>query len=292
MAEHRRKNTGSFWGTGMTTTISITLVLLLLGLTILLGFMGKSITSFVKENLTVTIELPDKMKESDILKMENTLQKASFVKEVKFVSKEQIKQQLIEDLGRDPEEVLGYNPASSCFEIKLKSEYANSDSVKVVEKKLKDKNLAQEILYSEDDLNMVNANLSKVSTIMLVFALILMFISFTLIRNTIRLNIYSKRFIISTMQLVGATNAFIRKPFIQRAVVWGIIASILANVIITVILYSLSKEYRELISLISMNDLCIIYVAVLLLGVLLTFTATYFSVNKYLKMNTNNLYNI
>lgn len=292
MTKNRQGSSTSFWGAGMTTTASIMLVLLLLGLTILVGFMGKRITSFVKENLIVTVEISDKIKSSDIVKLQNQIQDSPFVKEVKFISKDDIKKQLIADLGKDPEEILGYNPATSCFEINLKAEYANSDSMVVVEKMLKGKNVIQNVIYNQDDLEMVNSNLSKIGTALFILALILMFISFTLIRNTIRLNIYSKRFLINTMQLVGATDSFIRKPFVQYSILLGILAAIIANILITIIIYSFIKEYPEIISVFQISDLLITYAAVVVLGILLTFWATRSAVNKYLKMKTNNLYYI
>lgn len=292
MARNRQGATTSFWGSGMTTTISITLVLLLLGLTALVAVTGQRISSFVRENITITVEIPDRIQEADIKKTQEQLKSAPFVKEIHYLSKEDIKQQLIADLGKDPEEVLGFNPAFNCFEINLKAEYANSDSIRVVEKELRKRNIVQEILYSQEDVDMVNKNLSKIGTIMLFLAVMLMLISFTLIRNTIRLNIYAKRFTINTMQLVGATNSFIRKPFLKQTIGFGIIAAILANVLITIIVYYFTREYTEFISLLKLNDLIIIYVVVFALGIALPSLATCFAVNKYLRMNKNNLYYI
>ena len=293
MAKNNRQGSStSFFGAGMTTTASISLVLLLLGLTALVALVGQRITSYIKENMTISVEIPESMKDGDRLKLQKELHASPFVKNITYISKEDIKQQLIQDLGRDPEEVLGYNPASSCFEINLKAEYANSDSLVVVDKLLKGKNKFKNVEYNKDDIELINSNLSKVGTIMLALALVLMFISFTLIRNTIRLNIYSKRFTINTMQLVGATNGFIRRPFVNQTVVCGIIAALVANTLITVIVYALNNEYPEIIELIAMKDLLIIYAIVLVLGILLTFAATVLAVNKYLKMNTNNLYHI
>jgi cell division transport system permease protein len=292
MAKYRQGKPYSYLGAGTTTAVSITLVLLLLGLTILVGFMGKRISSLVKENITVSLEISDEMKEADIAKLQKRLINSPFAKEVGFIGKEEIKRQLILDLGKDPEEILGYNPASSCFEVNLKAEYANPDSMKVIEKTLKGQNVIKNIAYDENDLEMVNANLSKVGAALLILALALMFISFTLIRNTIRLNIYSKRFIINTMQLVGATDSFIRTPFVRHMIALSIIAAILADILITLIAYSVIKEYPEIVSVIHINDLLIIYAAIFALGILLTFLATRSAVNRYLKMKTNNLYYI
>jgi cell division transport system permease protein len=290
--QSRIKNKQGHWGAGTTTTVSITLVLLLLGLTILVGFVGKRLSALVKENITVSIELANDTKDADIVRLQKLLQESSFAKAVSFISKEEIKQQLINDLGKDPEEILGYNPASNCFEVNLKSEYAKTDSMKIVEKMMAGHTLIKNIIYDQNDLEMVNANLSRVGMTLLVLALALTFISFTLIRNTIRLNIYAKRFTINTMQLVGATDSFIRKPFVQQIVLLGVIAAILADALITTFAYYAMKEYPEIASVIQINDLLIVFAAVIVLGVLLTLLATRSAVNKYLKMKTNNLYYI
>jgi cell division transport system permease protein len=292
MSNNRQFKSTSLFSTGVTTTVSITLVLFLLGLTIFIAFMGREVSSFIKENLSVTIELSDNADQATIKKLEQKLNESPYIKTVSFISKEDIKEDLIEELGSDPEELLGYIPASNYFDINLKSEYANPDSIKVVEKSLKGHKIVKSFLYSEDTMEVINSNLSKIATGSLILAVILMFISFTLIRNTIRLNIYAQRFLINTMQLVGATNGFIRKPFVLKSVAFGILAAIFANIGITALIYSLTKEFPELISIIKTENLIILYALVLVLGILITFLATTSAVNRYLKMNTNNLYYI
>ncbi|MDR1809754.1 MAG: permease-like cell division protein FtsX [Prevotella sp.] len=286
------KNGQGYWGAGTTTAVSITLVLLLLGLTILVGFVGKRLSALVKENITITIELADTTTDVEVIQLQNLLLRSPFTKTAVFKGKEEIKQELISDLGTDPEEILGYNPASSCFVVNLKAEYVHPDSMRTVKKVLKGYTIIKDIAYDQSDLELVNANLSKVGMTLLALAVALMFISFTLIRNTIRLNIYAKRFTINTMQLVGATDSFIRKPFVRQIVLIGIVAAILADALITAFAYYAIKEYPEMISVIRMNDLLLIYAAVIILGILLTFFATRSAVNKYLKMKTNNLYYI
>lgn len=290
MSKNRQRKTTSLFGTGVTTTVSITLVLFLLGLTFFVGVMGREISSFIKENLSITIELSDDTTDAAAAKLQKQLSAKPYIKSVTFISKDEIKKELIEELGGDPEEILGYTPASNYFDITLKSEYANIDSIKVVEKSLKGQKIVKSFLYSEDTIEMINSNLSKVGTGLLILAVILMFISFTLIRNTIRLNIYAKRFLINTMQLVGATNGFIRKPFVIKAIGYGVVAAIIANIGITALIYTLAKEFPEIISIIRMQNLIILYVIVLALGIILPLLATTSAVNRYLKMNTNNLY--
>lgn len=290
MSKNRQLKTTSLFGTGLTTTVSITLVLFLLGLTFFVAVMGREISSFIKENLSITVELSEDTNEAAASKLQKQLNAKPYIKSVTFISKDEIKQDLIQELGGDPEEILGYTPASNYFDITLKSEYANIDSIKVVEKSLKGQKIVKNFLYSEDTIQMINSNLSKLGTGLLVLAIILMFISFTLIRNTIRLNIYSKRFLINTMQLVGATNGFIRKPFVFKAIGYGVVAAIIANIGITALVYTLTKEFPEIISIIKIHNLIVLYVIVMVLGILLPLLATTSAVNRYLKMNTNNLY--
>lgn len=288
----KRPIKSSSLSTGATTTVSIALVLFLLAITVFVVFMGREVSKFIKENLSVTVELSDNADKASIHKLEKTLRESPFVKSLTFIGKDEIKQELIEELGSDPEEILGYIPAFDYFDINLKSEYANPDSIKMIEKKIKGYKLTKSFLYSEDTIELINSNLSKIATGSLALAIILMFISFTLIRNTVRLNIYSQRFLINTMQLVGATNSFIRKPFMIRSLIFGILAALFANIGITALIYSLTKEFPELISIVSLHTLLFLYGIIFLLGIVITVLATASAVNRYLKMNTNNLYHI
>jgi cell division transport system permease protein len=197
---------------------------------------------------------------------------------------------LIKELGEDPEELLGYNPVQDAIEIHLHSEYANSDSIAVISKLIKQQNNVHDLLYQQEAIDLINDNLSKVTLILLILAAVLMFISFTLIRNTIRLSVYSKRFIINTMKLVGANWNFIRRPFIRSNIYTGIVAGIVADGIILLILAYFNNEYAELRSIVGVTDLLAIFIVVILLGVLISTVATYFAVNRYLKMNTGELY--
>lgn len=292
MSNKQRVKTVSLFTASVITTISITLVLFLLGTTFLVGFTGKGFTSYLKENMAISIELSDNIDEKAISKMQKELDANPYVKSTVYISKEEIKKQLIEDLGRDPEEVLGYNPAHAYIDVFVKSEYVNVDSIKKVEKSLKGVKSVNNIVYSEDDISMANSNLSKIGSILLILAIILIIISFTLIRNTIQLHIYSKRFLINTMRLVGATNGFIRRPFMWSAITSSIIAGILANLLITGIIYYFISEYPDLISMVKMDELLIVYLAVFILGIIITVLATVSAINRYLRMASNKLYHI
>ena len=291
MSNKPKIRTASSLSAEITTTISISLVLFLLGLTIFIVLMGNEISVFIKENMSISIELADSDKNS-VSRLQKQLNESPYVKSINFISKEDIKKELIEELGEDPDELLGYTPISDYFDITLKSDYANSDSIKVVESSLKGQKLIKNFIYSEETLDIINSNLSKIGLGLVILSLLLIVISFTLIRNTIRLKIYAKRFLINTMQLVGATDSFIRKPFVAKSVLSGIVAAVIANIGITALIYGLSKEFPEILLIVRTESLLVLYAVVLVLGILLTWLATRFAVNRYLKMETNNLYYI
>lgn len=290
MAGKKKVSTARFLNAKITSTISISLVLVLLGLTILILFLGNGISNYVKENMSFNVMLSTDITDSEITKVRNNLDSQPFVKSSRFISKVEAKEQLIKDLGEDPEELLGYNPAQDCIEIFLHSEYANNDSIALITNVINQDNNVSNLLYQQEAIDLINENLSKVMTIMLVLAVILLFISFTLIRNTIRLSIYAKRFIINTMKLVGATSGFIRRPFVRNNIITGIIAGIIADVIIFSMLMYFSREYAEIQSVITTFDIAIIFAIVIVLGVLISTVATAFAVNRYIKMRTDELY--
>ena len=290
MSKKKKISTARFVNAKITSTISITLVLVLLGLTILILFMGNGLSNYVKENMSFSVMLDNDVSDAEIQRLRKNLDAQAFVKSSRFISKAEAKEQLIKDLGEDPEELLGYNPAQDAIEIYLHSEYANNDSIAVINQKIKQQSNVRDLLYQQEAIDLINDNLAKVTMILLILAVVLLFISFTLIRNTIRLSVYSKRFIINTMKLVGANGSFIRRPFIRSNILTGIVAGILANGIIFLILLYFSREYAEMQSIISVTDLLIIFAIVILLGIFISTVATYYAVNRYLKMRTENLY--
>ncbi len=292
MAKRHKINRLTLINAKITSIVSVTLVLLLLGLTVLTFFVGKGITSYVKENMSFSVMLNEDVTDLQITDLRKRLDAMPFVKSSLFISKEQAKEQLIEDLGEDPEELLGYNPVTDCIDIYLHSNYANSDSLAIVSKTIKAQTNVDDLLYRQEALDLVNDNLARISAILLVLSIILLFISFTLIRNTIRLSIYSKRFIINTMRLVGATNKFIRRPFILRNIGDGILAGLLANVLIMGLLYYLGEQYADLRSVLQIQDLIYVFASVIILGIIITYLSTVFAVNHYLKMKATHLYYI
>lgn len=292
MAKKHRISRFTLLNAKITSIVSVTLVLLLMGLTILTFFVGNGITSFVKENMSFNVMLAEDVTDSEVSALRKRLDSKPFVKSSLFISKEEAKEQLIEDLGEDPEELLGYNPATDVIEIYLHSGYANADSLTYVSEQIKAETNVDDLLYRQEALDLINNNLAKISTILIALSAVLLFISFTLIRNTIRLSIYSKRFLINTMRLVGATNAFIRKPFIIRNIVDGVFSALIANGLIMALLYYLAQQYADLRAILQTNDLVYVFASVIILGVAISYLSTVLAVNHYLRMKTNHLYYI
>lgn len=292
MSNKKKVSTARFLNAKITSTISISLVLVLLGLTLLILFMGNGLSNYMKENMSFNVMLSAQVTDAQISAIRKNLDAQPFVKSSRFISKEEAKEQLIKELGEDPEELLGYNPALDCIEIFLHSEYANNDSIAVINKVIRQDNNVTDLLFQQEAIDLINNNLSKVMTVLLILATVLLFISFTLIRNTIRLSVYSKRFIIHTMKLVGATGRFIRKPFVINNIITGIIAGVIADGIIMGLITYFSKEYVAIQPIVSATDLIIIFIAVVLLGIIISGVATVFAVNRYVKMSSDKLYYI
>lgn len=292
MTENKKFTTVSFFNSRLTSVISIALVLFLLGLIFLMGIMGDTLSRFVKENITFSVVLKDNIQESDVKRMQKRLETESFIKSTEYISKEQASKELEEELGERPETFLGYNPLQASIEVKLHSNYANPDSMRLIEKKIKSYTNVSELLYRKDMMEVVNSNMKRVGLILLSLAVVLMVISFVLISNTIRLLVYSKRFLIHTMKLVGATPGFIRRPFLVYNVISGVIASLLSIIMLIGTLYYLQQELAGFIELLNPDMLLLVFAAVLVLGIILSLVATFFAVNKYLRMGVDKLYYI
>ena len=276
----------------VTSSISTTLVLLLLGLVVFFVLGAHNLSVYVKENINFSILISDDMKESDILKLQKKLDKEPFVKETEYISKKQALREQTEAMGTDPQEFLGYNPVTASIEIKLHSDYANSDSIAKIEKKIKRNTNIQEVLYQKDLIDAVNDNIRNISLMLLGLAVILTFISFALINNTIRLTIYSKRFLIHTMKLVGASWSFIRRPFLRRNFWIGVLSAVIADAVLWGAAYWLVSYEPELIRVITPEVMLLVSVAVLVFGVLITWLCALLSINKYLRMKASTLYYI
>ena len=274
----------------ITSSISTTLVLLLLGLVVFFVLAANNLSVYVRENINFSVLISDDMKETDILKLQKRLNNEPFVKETEYISKKQALKEQTEAMGTDPQEFLGYNPFTASIEIKLHSDYANSDSIAKIEKLIKRNTNIQDVLYQKDLIDAVNENIRNISLVLLALAVMLTFISFALINNTIRLAIYSKRFLIHTMKLVGASWGFIRRPFLKRNIGSGVLAAFIADTILMGAAYWLVSYEPELIRVITPEVMLLVSGAVLVFGVVITFLCAYLSINKYLRMKASTLY--
>ena len=276
----------------ITSSISTTLVLLLLGLVVFFVLAAHNLSIYVRENINFSVLISDDMKEADILKLQKKLNQEPFVKQSEYISKKQALKEQTEAMGTDPEEFLGYNPFTASLEIKLHSDYANSDSIAKIEKLIKKNTNIQEVLYQRELIDLVNENIRNISLVLLTLAVVLTLISFALINNTIRLAIYSKRFLIHTMKLVGASWGFIRRPFLRRNIWSGVLAGIMADAILMGAAYWLVSYEPELIRVITPEVMLLVSGSVLVFGIIITFLCAYLSINKYLRMKASTLYYI
>lgn len=276
----------------MTLCISITMVLVLLGLVVFTILTARNLSAYVKENLTVTVELGDNMTQQERGAAYNRLKVRPYVRQITYISKERALKENSEEMGSDPQDFIDFNPFPAIFEIQLTEPYANTDSVVQVKKDILYIPKIAEVRYAEDLIDMVNSNLSRISVTLLVLAILLIFVSFTLISNSVRLSVYSRRFLIHTMKLVGASWGFIRRPFLRRAVGVGIVAALLAILILGGGIYALYTQEPDLLTIIGWQELTITGVAVLLSGIVITSICAYLAVNRFLRMTAGELYKI
>ncbi|MBP8903096.1 MAG: permease-like cell division protein FtsX [Paludibacteraceae bacterium] len=276
---------------GVTATFSMSLVLFLIGLLALSLFLTRDMTNYVKENLNLSIVLNEEITEQQTKAIENYLTKSDFAKSVEYISKEQALKEHIEYLGEDPQAFLGYNPLFAMFEVKLNAAYANNDSVPVIESKLKrfGKRI-DEVSYQKDVIAEVNENIRKISIILIGIVAVLLLISFALINNTVRLRIYSNRFLINTMKLVGAKSWFIRKPYIKQSVINGIIAAAIALGLMAALVYYFKFNFGVDMQIIKPVTALTVAGIVIVTGIVLTAISSYFAVGRYLRMRTDDMY--
>ncbi|MDR1406953.1 MAG: permease-like cell division protein FtsX [Tannerella sp.] len=292
MAKNKNTSPVSFFNSNLITIISISLVLFLIGVFFIVGLMSHDLSVYMKENLSLTIVLKDNVKSADIRQMQHELNVLPFIKTSRYISKTDAAREMADELGEDPQVFLGFNPFLASIEVKLKSEYTHADSLKMVEKKLTASTNVSELVYQKDMMYIVNNNIRQILTALTASIIILILISFTLISNTIRLLIYSRRFLIYTMRLVGATPGFIRKPFIKHSIVNGLFAAVLTILMLIAALYYLESNLEGLGQLMSWHELVVVFAVLLVVGVLISLAAAYFAVNRYLRMERGKLYYI
>ncbi|MDM8154044.1 permease-like cell division protein FtsX [Bacteroides gallinaceum] len=274
----------------ITASISTMLVLLLLGAVVFFVLAANNLSVYVRENIAFSVLVSDDMKETDILRFQKELNAKPYVKHTDYISKKQALAEQSEAMGTDPAEFLGYNPFTASIEVRLNADYANSDSVAWIKDEILSNKEVIEINYPQDLLDAVNRNIRKISLILLGIAALLALISFALINNTIRLTIYSQRFLINTMKLVGASWAFIRRPFLKRNAWVGILAGIMADTVLAVIAYALVRYEPDLLAIVTPEVMITVMGVVFLFGVVITTLCALVSINRYLRMKTNELY--
>lgn len=274
----------------ITSCISTTMVLILLGMMVFFVLSARSLSVYVRESLNFSILLDADAPEKSILQLQKELDKEAFVKESAYISKEQALKEYTEAMGTDQMDLLDDNPFYPSIELRLNAAYANADSVAWIKKRILDNKLVTDVDYREGLMDSVNANIRKLSAGLLGVAALFTLISFALINNTIRLTIYSKRFLIHTMKLVGASWAFIRRPFLMRNFWVGLLSGMAADVVLLSAAYALVHYEPSLLAIITPETMLWVSVATLAFGLLITYLCAYISINKYLRLSAGSLY--
>jgi cell division transport system permease protein len=271
--------------------ISLSLVLFVVGLLSLVLINAQKLSNYIKENIGFSIMIKEDVKEIEVIEFNKILDAEDFTKSTRFISKEQATKELEKDLGEDFVNFLGYNPIMASIDVKLNSSYANNDSLQNISTRLEKSDVVYEVFYQKNLIKKLNSNVGKISFFLICISLILFFIAFALINNTIRLSVYSKRFIIRTMRLVGAENSFIQKPFLITGVYQGLYSAIFA---IFMLIGSIQLIQTETASILNINDLQIIGLVFIVLfcsGIIISGTSTFFAVRKFIYLNEGELYN-
>ena len=281
----------SFFNLHFTSTISISLVLYMVGVIIALYQSTSYYAKESKENISMSVILQDSIQQKETDRLTKYLTAVPYIHKIEYISKDSALTEHINALGDDPSQLIGYNPLNASIEVYLKAEYANVDSIKkVIIPKISDFDGIEEIVYQEDMLEMLSKNIKRLSILFSFIALVLLFISIVLINNTIRISIYSKRFIINTMQLVGARNGFIRKPFVKRSFINSLIASIISILLLSGTVYFIQNQLSSNINIIQFEIWIPVVVAIFIISFIINYIATVAAVNRYLRMSTNDLY--
>ena len=274
----------------VSTVISISLVLLMTGLLGLILVHAKNLSKYVKENIVLNIIVNEGAKEVDITALQKQLDANPYVLKTQYVSKELAARNLTKDLGEDFVDFLGYNPLLSSIDVYLKADYANNESIQKFTATINKNALVKEVVYQKSLIDMVNQNIQGIGLVILAFASILLIIAVALINNTIRLAIYSQRFLIKSMQLVGATKSFIRKPFLSYGILHGLLGGLIAIILLLITLYVAQQQVPEMIILRDWFEFSMVFIGVIILGVLISGLSTYFAVSKFLHLKIYDLY--
>jgi cell division transport system permease protein len=274
----------------VTLVVSVSLVLFLLGILGMVLINARQLSDYFRESLSFTIMLKEDAREADIRMLQKELDAKPYVKLTRYVSKDVAAMNLREELGEDFLDFLGYNPLMPTIDVYLLAEYTQPDSVIKIEKVISEYPVVDEVYYQESFLNLINDNFRRISVFLLVISFLLFLIALTIINNTIRLSIYSKRFLINTMQLIGANRSFIRKPFLLRSLFFGFLAALIAIGLLMGLMYLIEKEFFTLFTYENINLFLLLCLALVVAGVIINWISTFFAVNRYLGMHEDKLY--
>ncbi|MEB0261193.1 MULTISPECIES: permease-like cell division protein FtsX [unclassified Mucilaginibacter] len=274
----------------ISTVFGIAMVLLMIGLLGLILVHANNLSRYVKENIVLNIFMDDSAHETDVLQLQKQLDGNPMVKQTAYVSKELAARNLQKDLGEDFVKFLGYNPLSQSLDIYLKADYANNAGIEKFKAELLKNKLVKEVKYQQSLVDQMNANLTSISLIILAFAGIFIILSVALINNTIRLAIYSQRFLIKSMQLVGATKGFIRKPFLLYGIWHGLLGALISIVILIATLFVANKQIPDLVILQSPAEFGMVFLGIVILGIFISAFSTFLAVNKFLRLKIYDLY--
>ena len=279
-------------GSYLISLMSIMLVLFVLSLFSSLILFANKISDYIKENVGFEIVMKKGVKEKDIIDFQHILDNKKYVKSTEYISQQEATRRLTEDLGEDILEWLGdvENPLLPSIDVRFKSEYANNDSIAKIEQwVMKNKNV-KEVYFQKSLMHSIDKNVNKIASVLLLVGVVLLIMAVTLISHTVRLAVYAKRFVVRSMQLVGATEGFIIKPFMKSFVIQGFIGAVLALILLSIFLFKLMHEVPELAVLTNISSIALIYISVIALGVLLTTLSTFFAMRKYLRADIDDLY--
>jgi len=271
--------------------ISLSLVLFVIGLLGLVLINAQRLSNYVKENIGFTIMLKEGVNEIEIMNFQKILDASDFAKNSTFVSKEQATKDLQNDLGEDFVSFLGYSPLLASIDVKLNANYANTDSLVFIKAELSDYPVVHTVFYQENLINKLNSNVNRLSFFLFSFCLLLFIIAFALINNTIRLSVYSKRFLIRTMRLVGAKNSFIQRPFLVKGMYQGIYSSIFAIFMLIGSIQLIQSETASMLNITDLKIIGLIFSLIFIFGFFLSWVSTFFAVRKFIKQNESELYN-
>lgn len=251
---------------------------------------ARQLSVYVKENINLSVYIKDHIKEAEMLRLRKVIDSQPYTKYTEFITKDEAAKKFKEQLGEDFVSFLGINPLQASIEVYLDAAYANEDSIGRITQKLSKYEQVSEVDYQPSLVNTINRNIRNISIYILVFCAMIFIVAVSLINNTVRLSIYSRRFLINTMQLVGATNSFIRKPFLYRSILHGFYGAVFANGILILFLYWINNQLVEVANVLDYKLIALLFLLVFIVGILINIISTYFALNKFLRLRTNELY--